>query len=100
MATPRCKPWSVALRFDPTSAGPVVEYYVSDSPPCYLGHRRGTLDDDGQFVVTRESVMLDFETLTVAPQRRLDALLDIRREILDGGSQVLWWDPTPSELGN
>ena len=43
-------------------------------------------------IVSRESVLLDFQTITVSPRRRLEKLLDIRRGILEQyGPQVAWW---------
>ena len=86
-----------ALSLDPQAPGPAVEYYVSDEPPYYLGHRRGQIGDDGQFVVVRESVLLDFQSLSVTPRRRLVNLLAIRRKILEDHPQVLWWKPEPTD---
>jgi len=45
-------------------------------------------------VVIRESILLDFQELTVSRRRRLEALLEIRRRRLEGGSQKIWWNDT------
>jgi len=73
-----------AILLDPEAPNRVVEYYVSDAPPYYLGHRSGRLDEAGELVVSRESILLDFQELTVSPRRRLEALLEIRRRLLEG----------------
>ena len=83
-----------AILLDPEAPNRVVEYYVSDAPPYYLGHRSGRLDEAGELVVSRESILLDFQELTVSPRRRLEALLEIRRRLLEGTSQQTWWNDT------
>ena len=65
---------------------------MSDAPPYYLGHKIGTLDENGDLNSAREIVFLDFELLTVVPQRRIEAVKKCRAQILERYErQDMWW---------